>query len=140
VPLAKRRRRLARRAAATSPADRVLVAWEESAEHLAAAGLSRRPDETAPEYAHRVGRAAGPAGAALVRLADDTSAAAWSAGGVAVQVAVRAEAEAAGIAADVRAQSTRRDRLKAALDPRPLLARPGRRGRASAARDVTPAA
>jgi transglutaminase-like putative cysteine protease len=126
VPLAKRRRRRSRRAAAASPAERVLVAWEESAEAMAAAGLARRPDETAPEYAHRVRRAAGPAGAALVRLADDSSAAAWSAGGVAVDVALRAETEADGIATELRAQSTRRDRVRTALDPRPLLARPPR--------------
>ncbi|HEX3622515.1 MAG TPA: DUF3488 and transglutaminase-like domain-containing protein [Acidimicrobiales bacterium] len=132
VPLAKGRRRRMRRAGATSAVDRVLVAWEESAEHMTAAGLTRRPDETAPEYAHRVGRSAGPAGAALVRLADDTSAASWSAGGVAVAVAVRAEAEAANIATEMQAQSTWRDRLVHLFDPRPLLPRsrrPARRGR-----------
>jgi hypothetical protein len=138
VPLAKRRRRRLRRAAARSPAERVLVAWEESAEAMAATGLARRPDETAPEYAHRVCRAAGPAGAGLVRLADDSSAAAWSAGGVALEVAVRAEAEALGIATDLRAQSTRRERVRTALDPRPLLGRPARPP--SPARDVNRAA
>ena len=89
-PAAKRRRRRRRREAASTPAERVLVAWEEATEDMAAAGLPSRPDETAVEYAHRVRKAAGPAGAPLTRLADDTTAAAWSAGGVAEEVARRA--------------------------------------------------
>ena len=126
VPLAKHRRRRRRRQAAVTPADRVLVAWEEATEDMAAAGFAARPDETAVEYAHRVRKAAGPAGAPLIRLADDTTVAAWSAGGVAAEVAVRAEKEAAGVAVELRAQATRRERLKQALDPRLLFRRSGR--------------
>lgn len=126
VPLAKRRRRRLRRAAATTPARRVLVAWAEAAEDMAAAGRPQRPDETAPEFAHRVGRAVGPAGPALVRLADDASAAAWSADGVGADVAVRAATEATNVAAELRAQAGWRDRARRALDPRPLLSRPNR--------------
>jgi hypothetical protein len=122
VPAAKRRRRRLRRAGASTPAERVLVAWAEATEDLAAAGLAPRPDETAAEFAHRVCRPAGPAGAAVVRLADDATAAAWSAGGVATEVAARADVEGADIAAALRAQATRRDRLRAALDPRLLFA------------------
>ena len=123
VPLLARRRRQLRRDAARTPADRVLVAWAEAEEDLAAAGMAQRPSETAPEFAHRVARSAGPSGAGLVRLADDTSAAAWSSGGVAAEVATRAEAEAAGIARDLRDRSRLRDRARRALDPRPLLPR-----------------
>jgi transglutaminase-like putative cysteine protease len=133
VPLAKRRRRRLRREAAATPADRVLVAWSEAAEDMAAAGRPQRPDETAPEYASRVGRAAGPAGPALVRLADDTSAAAWSGAGVAPEVALRAEVEAANVASELRVGSTRRQRMVTALDPKPLLQTVRRR-------DKTPAA
>lgn len=121
VPLAKRRRRRRRRDAAVTPADRVLVAWEDATEDMAAAGFAPRPDETAVEYAHRVRKAAGPAGAPLIRLADDTTAAAWSAGGVAEEVAVRAEGEAAGVAAELRAQATRGERMKKLLDSRILF-------------------
>jgi hypothetical protein len=39
-------------------------------------------------------------------------------------VATRAESEAAAIAADLRAQATRRERLRQALDPRPLFTTP----------------
>ena len=133
VPLAKRRRRRKRRAGVTAPADRVLVAWAEATEDMAAAGLAVRADETASEFAHRVCRAAGPAGPALVRLADDSSAAAWSAGGVAPEVAVRSEMEAANVAAELAAQASRVERLRRALDPRPLLAglRPSSASRAS---------
>ncbi len=126
VPLAKRRRRRARRAGAATPAHRVLVAWAEATEDMAAAGLAVRPEETAAEFAHRVCRAAGPAHPALVRLADDSSAAAWSAGGVATEVAVRSEVEAANVATELAAQASRVERLRRALDPRPLLA--GARG------------
>jgi transglutaminase-like putative cysteine protease len=121
VPSAKRRRRHRRRRAAVTAADRVLVAWEEATEDMAAAGFAPRPDETAVEYAHRVRKAAGPAGAPLIRLADDTTVAAWSAGGVADGVALRAEAEAAGVATELKAQATRRERLRKALDPRLLF-------------------
>jgi transglutaminase-like putative cysteine protease len=123
VPLAKRRRRLRRREAAVTAADRVLVAWTEASEDMAAAGLASRADETAVEYAHRVCKAAGPAGAALIRLADDTTAAAWSAGGVPEEVARRAEAEAANVARDLTAQATKRDRIKKALNPKLLVTR-----------------
>jgi transglutaminase-like putative cysteine protease len=121
VPLAKVRRRRLRRARAVTSADRVLVAWAEASEDMAAAGLAARPDETAAEFAHRTCRAAGPAGPALIRLADDTSAAAWSAQGVAEQVAARAEMEAANVALELRAQSTARERVRTLLDPRPLF-------------------
>jgi transglutaminase-like putative cysteine protease len=140
VPAAKRRRRRMRRAAATTPTDRVLVAWAEATEDMAAAGLAPRPEETAAEFAHRVCRPAGPAGAALVRLADDSSAAAWSAGGVAPEVAARAEAEAAGIAIALSAQATRRQRLIRALDPRPLLGKGGAVSSARGGGDVSRAA
>lgn len=122
VPLAKRRRRLRRRAGATTSSDRVLVAWAEATEDMAAAGLPARSDETAVEYAHRVCKAAGPAGAALIRLADDTTAAAWSAGGVAGEVAARAEAEAANVARDLANQATKRERVRQALNPKLLFA------------------
>jgi len=125
VPLAKHRRRLRRREAPTTAAGRVLVAWTEATEDMAAAGLGPRPEETAVEYAHRVCKAAGPAGAALIRLADDTTTAAWCAGGVPEEVAVRARAEAADVAEALAAQASLAARVKKALDPRVLLA--GRR-------------
>ena len=133
VPLAKRRRLVRRRAAASTPAERVLVAWSEASEDMAAAALPARSEETSSEYAHRVCRAAGPAGPALVRLADDTAAAAWSAGGVAAEVATRAEREAANVAVELRAQASWRERLVKALDPRLLVGR-GAGGRAVAPR------
>jgi len=140
VPLAKRRRQRARRARAATPADRVLVAWAEATEDMAAAGMAVRTEETAAEFAHRVCRAAGPAGPALVRLADDSSAAAWSAGGVAPEVAGRSEVEAANVATALAAQASRVERIRRALDPRPLLAGARRRRPARAAGDVRRAA
>ncbi|MDQ4091815.1 MAG: hypothetical protein M3163_16190, partial [Actinomycetota bacterium] len=75
------------------------------------------------EYAHRVCKAAGPAGPALIRLADDTTTAAWCAGGVPADVAARAEAEAADVAGALAAQATNKERLQRAMDPRLLFTR-----------------
>jgi hypothetical protein len=90
---------------------------------MTVAGLAPRPEETAVEYAHRVCRAAGPAGPALIRLADDTTTAAWCAGGVPADVAARAEAEAADVAGALAAQASQADRIRRALSPTLLLTR-----------------
>lgn len=124
VPALKRRRRAKRRAAATSPADRVLLAFTEVDEVLAQAGHGRRPAETASEFAHRISRTAplpAPATAALRDLAGDVAAAAYGAGGADPQAAARAGAVVNTVTVALRARASARDRLVWALDPRPLL-------------------
>lgn len=123
VPWANRRRRRLRRGAAATATDRVLVAWADAEEDMAAFGLAQRPSETAKEYASRVVRPAGRAGPPLTRLADDTTAAAWSSGGIGHETAQRAEAEAATIVLELESQSSLRNRARKALDPRRLLVR-----------------
>ncbi|MEA2842452.1 MAG: hypothetical protein QOJ69_123, partial [Actinomycetota bacterium] len=59
VPLARRVRRDRRRSAASTPAERVLVAWDEVEEDLGVTGLGRLRHETTTEYAGRVGPVAG---------------------------------------------------------------------------------
>jgi len=118
VPVARSRQRRRRRHGARTPADRVLVAWLEAEEALAAAGRGRRPWETADEYAHRVRRHGG--GAALAGLAADTSAAAYSDGGVGPEVADRAERSAEEVRSEVAAAAGPVRRALWALDPRPL--------------------
>jgi hypothetical protein len=55
------------------------------------------------------------------------SAAAWSSGGVATEVAVRAETGAAAIGRELDARSTVRERAAKALDPRRLRLRSSRK-------------
>lgn len=124
VPALKRRRRSKRRAAATSPTDRVLLAFTEVDEALAQAGHGRRPAETATEFVHRIGRTAplpAPATAALRDLAGDVAAAAYGAGGSDADAATRAGAVVNTVTVALRARASAGDRLRWALDPRPLL-------------------
>ena len=122
VPLARRELRRRRRLAATTPAQRVLVAWDEAEEDLAVTGLGQQRWETAAEYTARVGPVGGDSVARhLGVLTVDADRAAWSGAGVAPEVAVRAEEHAAALGAALRVEATPRQRATWALDPRPLL-------------------
>lgn len=123
VPAARAVRRRRRRAAAVDARDRVLVAWAEAGEALARAGVARRAPETADEYARRATNAARlpeVAADALRRSARDMALAGYSAGPVSSEVARRAVSDAASVEAALRADATRRRRVRWALDPRPL--------------------
>ena len=125
IPLAKRHRRDRRRSAATTPGPRVLVAWSEAAEALARAGVPRRPSETLDEYARRAEAAPlpRPVVAALAGLARDTAAASYGRSAVSPEVATRAVGAAAAVEAGLAASASAAQRLRWALDPRPLLRR-----------------
>jgi len=126
VVVSKRWRTSRRRAGATTASARVLVAWAEAEEVLAAAGSPRRIDETALEYAARLGKngLGGTPSAELLReLAGDSTAAAFSSGPLLDGVATRAQESATTIAADLRSRASVRQRLAWALDPRPLVRR-----------------
>ena len=130
VPLARRELRRRRRLAATTPAQRVLVAWDEAEEDLAVTGLGQQRWETAAEYTARVGPVGGDTVARhLGVLTVDAERAAWSGAGVAPEVAVRAEEHAAALGTALRAEATPRQRATWALDPRPLLRSRRLRGR-----------
>src|SRR5205823_13926075 len=88
------RRRERRRAAAATPEDQVLVAWEEVQEALALAGLPRGRSETSTEFAERIETMVGVAPQDLAELAEATQQAAFSATGVSPGVAGRARAAA----------------------------------------------
>src|SRR5205807_2452907 len=110
--LLRRQRWAARRAAATSAEARVLVAWEEAEEALALAGVARRPWETPREYADRAPEEAAVPARPLVDLAEDATAAAFSAAGVPDVVAARAEKSAASVKAELELGATRAERLR----------------------------
>jgi transglutaminase-like putative cysteine protease len=127
VPLSRTLLRARRRTAAVAGEDRVLLAWHEAQEDLALAGLPRRRHETAAEYAERAatdralfaGSAPGAA-EALGQLAADFSVAAFAPTGAHDDVARRAETAAATIHEVVRERATPWQKVKWALDPRPL--------------------
>ncbi len=124
IPVTRRIRRDRRRAAASTPAERVLVAWDEAEEDLGVTGLSRLRHETTTEYAGRVGPVAGADVAEpLEWLAAGTEAASWSDGGVAPEVATQAAGAPTVIATALRAGVSPLRRARWALDPRPLLHR-----------------
>jgi transglutaminase-like putative cysteine protease len=124
IPTAKRMRRARRRRAATDPASRVLVAWEEAADALGAHRVARRPSETMAEYAGRASRQLplrqGPS-TALAGLADDAAAASYSSEAPDAESVTRAHAAVATIEASVKEDAGVRRRILVAIDPRPLF-------------------
>jgi transglutaminase-like putative cysteine protease len=131
-------RRERRRRAARTTSDRVLVAWDEVTDALAAAGVPRRPAETPLEYASRAAAAAGVDPPLLGSLAARATEAGWAEEAVDDDDAARAVATAAAVERGVRATRTRGERLRAAIDPRPLL--PRRTGRVEIRELATPRA
>ena len=132
VPLAKQRRRARRREMAGDTAARVLVAWAEVEEALAAARVARRPSETIEEYATRAPAAAslGAVGTAALRdLARDAAVAGYAEGKPPAEVASRAVAAGAAVERELHDVAGLRERWRRALDPRPLLPEGDWRGR-----------
>jgi hypothetical protein len=115
-------RRRRRRATARSAADHVLVAWAETVETLARAGLGARASETPAEYAARIGSERAVDAAPLVRLAESTTRAAYAAD-VDGEDPDQAMADAEDIAARVRATAGMRQRLGWAVTMRPPVRR-----------------
>ncbi|GIU88035.1 MAG: hypothetical protein KatS3mg009_2550 [Acidimicrobiia bacterium] len=115
----RRRRRTRRRRAAPDPRDRVIGAWEEAMEHLAAAGIERRPGATALEFAlrHAPAAGAGAAGPALMELAQLQTVARYAPGPPGADDAARAWARAEEIGAAVRRQVPRTTRWRRLLAP-----------------------
>lgn len=136
VVAAKAIRRRRRWAQAASPAAQVLAAWHDADDALGMLGLSRLHTETPAEHARRfvaAGRATRYANAqeavaisttSLAELAQDVTEATWSSDGLAESVAARARSAAGAVTAGLRKMATRRERLRWALDPRPLFKRP----------------
>ncbi|MGH9277989.1 MAG: transglutaminase TgpA family protein, partial [Acidimicrobiales bacterium] len=110
-----------RRAAAGSPAEQVLVAWEETQDALALAGHRRRSSETPGELAARAAAVLPESGTPMARLAADTDAAGFSADGVPVDLVPEAQATAGAVVRELRDQAGLMRRMRWDLDPRPLV-------------------
>jgi hypothetical protein len=118
----RRHRRNARRRRAEAPVDRVLVAWDESAEAVSVLGLAPRRAETYAEFAARAATVVD--GGAVQGLAGTATAAEYSADGVDEEDADRAWEWAGAIREQAHTQTTLRQRAQAALDPRTLTGSP----------------
>jgi hypothetical protein len=111
--IARRRRAFnRRRAGATTPDARALVAWEEAEEALGLAGYPRRRAETPREYAGRVPGPAGISPGPMSTLAGATAEAAYSAGGVGSEDAAAAHQAADQVRRQLADRATRVERLR----------------------------
>ena len=120
LELLRRRHRARRRAGATTPAERVLVTWEEVGELLGSLGSPPRQWETPIEYAQRAGGTTGVDHRLLNALAGVATAAGYGPGGVDAMVAHRATLAGADVEHQVDAQLNGAAKVRRALDPRPL--------------------
>jgi transglutaminase-like putative cysteine protease len=122
VPWLVRRRWERRRAAATTNAERVLLAWYETTSLLARAGTPADPSETPREYAFRAEQHARLDGVGLRTLAEQVTAAAYAGVDLPDQ-SVGAADEVRDTVSDRLVQRLGwRDRLWWRADPRPLVA------------------
>ena len=117
-----RRRRRGRRRRSPDPAQRIEGAWLETCDTLRTVGLPRRPSMTATDYAHEASRV-DAVGEPMHGLADLTNRARYG-----VVAPPPDQADLAWTHADAVAKAVTRAtpfirRLRAAIDPRPLLAR-----------------
>lgn len=125
------RRRRRRRLADGSPTAAVAVAWDEVVEALALIGLAARPAETHAEVATRAAAARPELAAPLATLAGLADAAAYGPELVGAPDAAAAREAADAVEARVREVLGPLGRLRAALDPRRLVAHPAERRQAA---------
>lgn len=104
-------------------AQRARLAWYRATERLTVAGLERRPAETPHEFITRVEACTDVDPRAVTHLANLEAAATYGGREPEERAVVQAEKSAEVVSAWVRTSTTRWERLRAALDPRPLLPR-----------------
>jgi hypothetical protein len=127
VPLLHHLARSRRRTRAGSPTDGVRVAWAEAVESVGLLGVAPRRTETPVEFGHRARGLA--ADGSFESLAGLVEAADYSAEGATPEQAEEAWGLSGPIVDVVRGQATRSQRVRSALDPRPIDRRRPRRGR-----------
>lgn len=135
VPAALLAHRRRRRARATTPDQRIGVAWVEAMEDAALVGFRERPSDTYPERAERLGEALPSAGAGAQALAQARERAEYSPEGAGPEEVTLADQGAAAVASASRAAATRSSQVRRWLDPRPQV-QVWRRSRAVARRTI----
>jgi transglutaminase-like putative cysteine protease len=120
-------RRRRRRLAASTPEQRILLAWDESSEQLALVGCGRQSWDTPAEFAHRVNASSAIAEAGVMAvgtLARHVEAVSYAPHATVDETVVAdAEEAATTVSRAVAALRTHRQRVAQALDPRQLIRR-----------------
>lgn len=127
VVLLKRARRRARHRSATDPRAEVRALWRDVVDLARIAGVRPRSSETHHEYVQRLRVRLPVEDVVIDRLAWATSAADYSREGPTPGEVQAAHDGVEAIEVALREATTRGERLRAALDPRPLLPRRGGR-------------
>lgn len=128
--------RARRRREAASVEARVLLAWHDTTAALTAAGVGPRPSETPHEYARRAAASARVDAGVLRDLAGATTVAECAPpGSLDEEEAAAATTAAAGVVTTLRRRSSATERVRAAVDPRPLL--PASKGHVVVSRATT---
>lgn len=128
--------RLRRRRRATTPGDRIELAWVSSAEHASLVGYAERASDTYVEGAQRLAAALGDGDDPALRLARCREAAAYSPTGADEDDAARAQEAADELTALARGQQSLLTRVHRWLDPRSLV-RTWRQGHTARQRRIT---
>lgn len=102
----------------TTPGDKILASWHEATTALAFAGAPRRPDETPVEHAERAWRMTGVERAAVRRLAELTTVAAYGPSEPSEEFAEEGARITAELTQSVYRRSSFLDRVRRRLDPR----------------------
>ncbi|MGH9183080.1 MAG: transglutaminaseTgpA domain-containing protein [Acidimicrobiales bacterium] len=119
-----RARRARRRAAASTPGQRILVAWQEVGEELAWSGRAPWAWETPAEYAGRASSVPGVDPVVVADLAELAAAASFGPGGMDDGLARRAVEGAARVRRSVLDDLGALGRIRRAADPRRLRSHP----------------
>jgi transglutaminase-like putative cysteine protease len=136
VPAALAAHRRGRRRRATTPAQRISLAWVEAAEDAGMVGLHTRASDTYAEQADRLTEVLPGAGAAAEVLARAREAADYSPVGADEPTAAAATTAATTVHVEALAVATLGVKARRWLDPRPEL-RAWRRSRTRSARQIT---
>lgn len=122
---ARRVLRQRRRDAASEPADRVVVAWQEASAALLGAGVRRDPSETPDQFAARLAEDRVVSPGPVAELASTTTAAVYARGSMSEAASERAAELAESIDAEVNHSLRWWRRWLVRIDPRTLWASPG---------------
>ncbi len=119
-----KRRRVSRRfATASSNSDRVDAVWQETVESLRPLGLTPEPTETSQEFSRRAGVENAPARQPLARLGALSVEASYGPGDMPDAAVDEAADRRDEVIEAVNSLTTTSERLRDALDPRPLAKR-----------------
>ena len=119
----KKRRTQRRFVTAETNSGKVDAVWQETIETLRPLGLAPRPTETSQEFSRRAGMETAPARRPLAQLGQLSVEATYGPGDMTDGAVAAAESHRDDVVEAVNELTTTSERLKDALDPRPLVKR-----------------